>query len=341
MEALSQARVQGLDTPPYPTITAKNGDYFQSPVTTVLLLPLSFLPLGASKFIAALYTTLGIFFLLRSLNASQLDRKTSIALLLLFTHALSDAYLSLNPVFITAVLLWASHRLSLSNEKQSLIFSGLCFTLALALRPFPALLFPFYLFSAQKRKVVPWIVLFGSLSILITFIFLPKPWLWWQSWLTALPLYRHAADVLHPAFQTPLSLVARLFVFGFNFPKEKLGVVEAPLALLYLLFTYGLASQLERRNKFDLAFSLLLASLYCSFATVWACGFFYCFPFVLWAFSQNKNAWPLILSLGYALLPQWAWPSDLWGLMMSRFGLQGLFILAVLILSWKRVRTQT
>ena len=341
LEALTQARVQGLETPPYPTISAKNGDYFQSPITTILLLPLSYLPLGAGKLIAALYTTLGVLYLLSTLKVGQLPKTIAWALLFLFTHALSDAYLSLNPLFLTAVLLWASHRLSLSNTPKDRILSGFCFSIALALRPFPALLLPFFVFSRQKRKVFPWILFFSILAFFMTFVLLPNPIRWWQTWFQALPLYRFAADVLHPTFQTPLSLVARLSVLGFGFPKENLNLIEGPLAFLYSGLCYFFALRLEREKKPDLAFSLLLTCLYCCFARVWACGFFYCFPFFVLAFSKTRSFWPLVFGLGYALLPQWAWPGDLWGFLMSRMGLQGWFILASLVYAWNLVRNET
>lgn len=337
LEALTQARIQGLETPPYPVVSAKNGDYFQSPIATILLLPFSYLPLGVGKLVAALYTTLGLLYLLTTLNASHFSKTTAWALLLLFTHALSDAYLSLNPLFLTVILAWASHRLSLSRHRKDIILSGFYFSIALALRPFPALLIPFFVISREKRKVLPGIIFFTSLIFLLTFLILPNPVLWWERWFQALPLYRHAADVLNPTFQTPLSVIARFFVFGLNLPKDGLGSVEGPLAISYVCLCYFFALRFESDKKHDLAFSLLLSCLYCCFARVWACGLFYCFPFLAWAFSKTESRWPLIFALAYSLLPKWAWPSDWWELLMSRFGVQGWFILASLLFAWKLV----
>jgi len=335
---IHSARVVGLETPPYPKGIAKFGDYFQSPITTTLLLPLTYLPIGFSKFLGAIYTTLGVLYLLSPLRVRGLPYKSRWALLLLFTHGLSDAYLSLNPLFVTAVLLWASHVLSLSNHQKDKILSGLCFSVALALRPFPAVLLPFFLINPQKRKVVPWITLFTATALLITFIFLPSPIAWWRSWLQALPLYRDAADIVHPTFQTPLALVTRFFVFGLGFSQQELGFVEWPLAFIYLAICYFFAFALSsKKGKPELAFAVLLSSLYFCFGRIWACGLFYCFPLLAWAFSRTKSYWPLVFSLGYAILPQWAWPTDAWNFLMLKVGLQSWFILASLIYAWKLV----
>jgi hypothetical protein len=338
---IDSARSVGLETPPYPKGIAKHGDYFQSPITTTFLLPLTYIPIGFSKFLAALYTTLGVFYLLSRLGVGALPPRTRWALLLLFTHGLSDAYLSLNPIFTTAVLLWASHLLSLSNQKRDTLLSGICFSISLALRPFPAVLLPFFLMNPQKRKVLPWIILFSTLAFAITFLFLPNPILWWRAWLEALPLYKDAAEIVHPTFQTPLSLVARFFVFGLGFSQKEFALIQWPLALIYLAICYVFAVTLESKKQSDLAFSLLLSSLYCCFGQIWACGLFYCFPLFVWTFSKTKSPWPLVFSLAYALLPQWAWPRDVWNFMMLKLGVQSWFILASLLFAWNVTRNET
>lgn len=321
-----------FSTPPYPISSATNGDYFQSPFTTLLFWPFSLINRGFAKLIFAGLATFLLLFILKSLEAEKLSKKSQFFLLLLFTHALSDVYLALNPLFLSLGLLWICHVFSLRSDRSSHVLSGVCLSFAILIRVTPALLLPFFLFSSKRRSVLPWTFFFLVIAFGFSYIVLPDATLWWSRWFRALPLYSQAASVLSPAFQSPMAVITKwLYSFGLN--TLLISQVESVLGLLFWAFFYVLSFRAEKTNQKDLAFSFLLAALYCAFSRVWASAFLYCLPLFILTLRRGMKLGFAALSILYALLPQWLYPRDLWNYLMSNWALQGLVITALIVLA--------
>lgn len=331
----------GFNNLPYPIEMGKNGDFFQSPITTLLLVPFSILPLTLSKIVFSALLSLSLFWLAKDLDLKNLPRPAIWTLLFLFAHALSDVFLSLNLVFASFILLWFSHRLSLKESEGNKTMAGFIFSLAIALRISPLLLVPFFFFSKKRRVVLVWTALFLGLETLTTFIFLPSGSNWWNGWLRALPLYSQAADVFTSTFQTPLSIVDRLAHFLFGVPKSRLGFFEVSLGVSYWFLSLWASYRLESQGKFDLAFSIILSVLYVSFSRVWASGLFYTLPLVVLTMKKKLSFSFMLAAVLYALFPQWLWPRPLWNYLTGTLGIQGIILSNIIYLCWKETKLKT
>lgn len=331
---VSHSIKNGFATLPYPIEKAQNGDFFQSPVTTLILVPFTFLPLAVSKAVFALLNALGLLLFLKSLKVETFSTKNQLVLILFFTHALSDVFLSLNLLFSVCLLLWFSHGFSLSSQRRKRATSGFFFSIALFLRPFPALIFPVFLFSKKRRGALPWIAFFSGLGVGLSFFIFPNPLEWWNGWFSSLALYQDAAYVLAPTFQTPLSNFDRIAYYLFRVPVQNLNILEAIFGFFYLTLSYVFFIKLERRGETDLAFAILLSALYCSFSRLWASGFFYCLPLIALTLEKSRTRFFFILAVGYSLLPKWAWPTETWAYLIGVLGFQGWLIFLSIIYSW-------
>ncbi|NBX93390.1 MAG: DUF2029 domain-containing protein [Proteobacteria bacterium] len=333
LESMNVSLLQGLN-PPYPTHSAKNGDFFQSPITAVFLIPLALLPMGIAKLIAWAYSFGGLFYLFRRATLGNLTNPSAFLLLLFFTHAISDVFLSLNFLFLGLVLMWACHEWSLRKEPWGQLLSGLFFSVAVALRPMPLLLLPYFVLSPGRRRMLIWFFGWTAAWIALTLLVLPNPRLWWTHWFSALPLYEQAASILVPAFQTPMAVLGRSFYFFSSVTLSQFAFIEKVIGLAFWGWAFFWALRLEKRGEKALGFALILSTLYCSFSRIWACGFLYCYPFLSAVLCRNPSKIFWLLAIGYALLPQWLWPIDTWDLLVSHYSLQGILILGSLILCW-------
>src|SRR5687767_11363892 len=66
LQVVDRAFSSGFTSPPYPQVTARVGDYFQSPVVTLLLVPFTKIPVAAAKLIWALLLAGGLWASFRS-----------------------------------------------------------------------------------------------------------------------------------------------------------------------------------------------------------------------------------------------------------------------------------
>lgn len=329
LDTVQSCANEGFVNPPYPLTRATNGDYFQSPFFTLLLWPFSLTSRLVAKLLFAGFATIFLFVLLGSLEVKRLSKKSQFFLLLLFAHALSDVYVALNPLFLVLGLLWLCHIYSLRHTRFSQSFSGFFLALAILIRVTPALLIPFFLFSPKRRSVLPWTFFFFGFFLVLSYLVLPNADSWWWRWLQSLPLYSQAANVLSPAFQSPLALFSKWLQTS----GARAQVVEQLDSILGLgIFgLFGvLAFRAEKLGKSDLAFSLLLVALYCSFSRLWASAFLFCLPLFILFLRQGRTSYFGALSILYALLPQWLYPRDLWNYLMSKWALQGIVIIALI-----------
>lgn len=323
--------------PPYPKDSAQNGDYFQSPLTTLLLFPFTLIPALITKVIFAALATSLLFFLMRALGVAQLALSSQFFLILLFAHALSDVYLALNPLFLCLGFLWLFHSLSQRARWVHQACAGFLFALALFIRPIPILLIPFLFLSKEKRRVLPWVAVWLAVGLGASFLFFPDALNWWKSWFLSLGLYTQAANVMSPSFQSPAAAFSK-WLSHLDLSLGFLNSLEKGFVLATFSGTFVLALRAERHQQRDLAWALLLSTLYICFSRIWISGFFYCFPLLVLCLKQKKSAAFNLLAVIYALLPQWLYPREIWNTMMSEWAVQGLVIFALLIGGLNRAR---
>jgi len=337
LETIKASAAAGFLNPPYPQNMAQNGDYFQSPLTTMVLFPFACLPVLLTKFIFAGVATAFLLFLIRSLEVKNLATTSQFFLLLLFAHALSDIYVALNPLFLCLGLLWLFHSLNKHPYWGYQCGAGACFALAVFIRPIPVILTPFLFLASKKRKSLPWIIFWLVVGLGSTFLFFPDAFIWWKQWFLSLRLYTEAADLFSPAFQSPAAVFSK-WLAHINLPMIFAKYLELSFSLMFFLMTFFWALKAEKTNLPDLAWACLLSCLYICFSRIWASGFFYCFPLLVFCLKQKRSVSFNILAVTYALLPQWLYPRALWNTLMSEWAIQGLVILGVL--GWGMIRLQ-
>ncbi|NBW99482.1 DUF2029 domain-containing protein, partial [bacterium] len=335
--AVAQAWASQLRTPPYPVAVAQNGDFFQSPIAALLILPFTFLPVGIFKFCAWGWSSMGLAYWIKRLRLKSLSVGGGFVLICWFTHSISDVFLSLNFIFMVAVLLWLSHVQSFRPSRGAPVLAGLAFSLALALRPTPVALAPIFFLSDIRRRCLPWIFIFLMVWGLITTQVFPDSFLWWTAWLKALPLYSQAVDPRAATFQTPLANLDRMLTYLLHWAPPSVATAKAFMGIGYWLFASFCALRAEKRGERDLAFALLLSSLYCSFGPVWAAGFFFCLPLFAWALKTEGSVFLWTLTFFYSISPKWLWPAPLWEFGAATLGLPGWLIILNLALCWTRV----
>lgn len=322
--------------PPYPVGTAQNGDFFQSPLATLLILPFTFVSLDIVKGFAWAVNSLGLIYLATKLQVRALPLSSAICLLIWFAHSLSDIFLSLNFIFPVVVLLWIAHEHSLKPGWSPPLVGGFALAIGLFLRPTPILLLPLFLFGGSRRRCIPWLIFFLILGALLTFLVFPNPVLWWSSWIKALPLYAQAVDPRAATFQTPLSNLDRLLTYGMRMSQSAVETFKFVMGFVYWLIALFVSTKAECRNEKSLAFALLLSTLFCSFGPNWSASLFFCFPFFLFALRKGVSSWFWIPTALFGLLPKWLWPSQAWEFGAATLGLPGTLILIALSFCWIR-----
>jgi hypothetical protein len=304
---------------PYPVTQGLYG-YFQSPLTTVLLFPISFLPDLLIRILWNLLLFSGIIFIFKTYLGDQVHFKRALFLVLLFAHALSDVFMAQNLIVLTLILLVAADRLI---QSRSIWLAGLCLALATFIRPFSALLLPWYLFHPDTRRVGISFSVFILLGFGLTFAFFgfDTGVLWWRRWLQALPLYSQAADPTGTEFQSLTAAVYRWsnqLIPGWRSPMVSL------VSVVYFAFCYALAF----RKK--LSVPILLTTLYVCFPVSWIAGMLFVFPYIA-KVSEKKISWVMwVGAISYALLPKWLWPRDLW-IGLSHYGVAATAFFIVLM----------
>lgn len=330
LEIIRACSQDSFVSPPYPTLHAANGDYFQTPFTTMLLYPFSFLPLIISKIIFSGFATGLLIFMIRKLRARSLSPLSQFFLIVFFSHALSDVYLALNPLFWCLGLLWICHSYSLSTKRSHQMVSGASLALSIFLRVIPLMLVPFLVFFPERRKTAWYALLFLALGFSSTLLFFPKPFLWWGHWFTSLGLYSEAAELLSPAFQSPAAVISK-WATALGASRSTQELLEKGFSLATLSSLFFLSLKAEKLKRKDLAFALLVSGFYISFSRMWASGLLYCLPLVILVLREERSPVFNFLATCYAFLPQWLYPRTLWNGLMSRWALQGLVISGVLV----------
>jgi hypothetical protein len=332
IETVSASLSNGL-TPPYPIENASNGDFFQSPVAVLFLMGLSYFPLPIIKLLAFFYTSLGLFYVFKKLRVSELSSVSFWAVVLLFSHSLSDLFLSMNFLFPSFVLWFLG--LEFKNSK----IAGVLIALAVFLRPPTILLSPFLFFSEETRRTLPYAVLAGAVFLASTFLAFPNPLSWWERWFQALPLYSQAAEILSPSFQSPPAVIQKISLQVFEASRDRASLLSHFFGGLYYLLCLIFAFVLRKRKQGELAFSILLSTLYCSMGRIWVGGFISCLPFLVRTLHKNESTGILLAGVIYTLSQKWIWPLEIWNHLMIDWGAQGLILMSVLLWCWKRTQS--
>jgi len=307
----------GFHLIPYPTGgSATQGDYFQSPVTTFLLVPWSIPPEPAAKFLWALTSLLLIAWLLRVWVREPLGLPQVFFLVLLFAHGLSDVFLSGNINFPLLALLVAGWSLMDRPSALARTVGATCLAVAVYVKVFPLIFLGFFVLTAQWRKAGYVVGALIALPVL-TWIALPSGTFlpWWQGWLHALGLYGVATGgPERVSYQSPPAAIFRLLGLLTDLPRARLLLVMnfAALAITGAIFLQ--AVRLWRRG--DAArpwvFPMLLSTFFLGGPYSWALTTLFCFPLVLLAIRSgiSRLAWTTAIVL--ALIPKEIWPKDMW-----------------------------
>ncbi len=280
----------GLAHPPYPSGAAKLGDFFQSPVVAILLVPFTWLPLGLAKFTWAVMNAAGVVYVARSFATRAPKLSTVVFLLCLLAQPLSDVFLSGNASFLTLALVTFGWR---SLEKNHAVRGGLALGLAIFVKLLPAVFVVWYLWLRRPRAALA-IAGGAAFWFLGSFLFVSPEW--WRAWIAALPLYPQAAFIGSESFQAPPSAIFRLTLDA----ELAKSVALALQASIFCLAFY-------RRSV-----PLLLTLFFLGNPYPWALTLLFLYPLLM---EMAENEIPLVAWVGvltYALLPKALWPEALW-----------------------------
>jgi len=296
------ARLSGFREIPYPTGPVEQGAYFQSPVTTLLLAPFTYLSLFTAKLVWALLVLLGLVAVARRWMRSDYFPSQSLFLFLLFTYPLTDIFLSGNTnalLFLCLLLggpwLWGA---------------------GIFIKPHVLLLFPLRP-SLRLAAAAP-------LWFLITLPLLGLEW--WRRWWTALSYYPGAAGPGRVSFQSPPAMLYRV--------TENLTLANA------LGIAFGLTGIFLAVKKPRAGFPIMMAVLYLVTPFSWASAILFLLPLALIYLDRGKpSLWAWVFVLPYALLQKAFLPTALWDFLIHRslhgFCLLGLITLFILRLFGK------
>jgi hypothetical protein len=143
----------GFHQVPYPMgATATQDDYFQSPVTTFLLIPWSPPAETAARVVWALTSLLLLAWLLRTWVRAPPGLAQVFFLVLLFAHGLSDVFLSGNINFPMLALLVLGFRLMDRASSLAVALGAICLAIAVYIKVVPLIFLGFFAITAQWRK---------------------------------------------------------------------------------------------------------------------------------------------------------------------------------------------
>lgn len=315
-QAVRAAVANGFHRIPYPVgDTAVAGDYFQSPVTTFLLVPWSLAPEPVAKLLWALTNLLLLAWLLRVWVREPLGFGQVSFLVLLFAHGLSDVFLSGNINFPLLALLVAGWTLMDRSSAPARIAGATCLAVATYIKVVPLIFLGFFVVTAQWKKAG---YLVGALVALplVTGLALPSAMFlpWWQGWLHALGLYGVATGPERLSYQSPPAAIFRLLDLLTDLPRTGLLSVMNAAGLAITGGLFLLAVRLWRRGDpaREWVFPVLLSAFFLGGPYSWALTTLFCFPLVLLAVREDISwlAWTAAVVL--ALLAKAIWPESLW-----------------------------
>ncbi len=315
-QAVRASVASGFHHVPYPAgDTAVAGDYFQSPVTTFLLIPWSLPPEPAAKLLWTATNLLLLAGLLRAWVREPLGFAQVFFLVLLFAHGLSDVFLSGNINFAVLALLVAGWHLMDGPSAFARGAGATCIAVAACIKLFPLIFLGFFVATAQWRKVGYLALALAALPLL-TWLALPSGTFlpWWQGWLHALGIYGVATGPERVAYQSPPAAIFRLLDLLTDLPRtQRLWVMN----LSALAITGGLvllAVVLRRRGDpaRQWVFPVLLSAFFLGGPYSWALTTLFCFPLVLLAVRNGISPLAWTAAVVLALIPKAIWPEALW-----------------------------
>ena len=320
-QAVRASVENGFHRIPYPGgDSAVAGDYFQSPVTTFLLIPWSVPPLPVAKVLWALTNLLLIAWLIRTLIREPLGFGQVVFFMLIFAHGLSDVFLSGNINFPMLALLVAGWKLMDRPSAFARAAGAICIAVAVYIKVVPLIFLGFFVVTAQWKKAG---YLVGALVALplLTWLALPSGTFlaWWQGWLHALDLYGAAAGPERLSYQSPPAAIFRLLGLLTDLPRTGLLSVMNGAALAITGSLFVLAVWLWRRG--DVArpwvFPVLLSAFFLGGPYSWALTTLFCFPLVFLATRNGISRLSWAAAVVLALTLKEIWPEPLWNVIAT------------------------
>jgi hypothetical protein len=313
--AVRASMESGFHRVPYPAgDTAVAGDYFQSPVTTFLLIPWSVPPEKAAKLLWSFTNLLLVAWLLRVWVREPQHFSHVLFFVMVFAHGLSDVFLSGNINFPLLALLVAGWTLMDRPSTLAQAVGAICLAIAVYIKVVPLILLGFFVLTAQWKKAG---YLIGALVVLLllTWVALPAgtslPW--WQGWLHALGLYDVATGPERVSYQSPPAAVFRLLDRLTGLPRAQLISVMNAVAATVTAGLLGMAVMLWRRGNAarEWVFPVLLAPSSWAGPTAGLSRRSSVFP---WYTSRHEMVFPAGLDYGrhpYTHLKE-IWPKHIW-----------------------------
>lgn len=326
----------------YPTVTARIGDYFQSPTMTVLLIPWAKLPLAAAKTAWSLLFYVGIVAFARYFGVRRVGWPHAIFLALLFAHPLSDVFFSGNITTLFLLALFWGWRLLHRRELPWQFLGAVLFVLPAFIKLLPAFWILFFLVRRDWRRVGLLSAAGLFLIALSVAVFGSQTLYLFRAWLDAVAIYDQAAYPNWVAFQGPGSILYRWLEATHLFSLAQLFTIEKVFCAALLLLCGWQAlridkSSLTRARKNDLILVWVLFSQYCSSPFAWTCTLLLSLPLVMLAFEKKipRSAW--IAAIALALLPKDLWPAAVWE-SLAYWSAPGFCIAAIHISAIDRLR---
>jgi hypothetical protein len=319
-QAVRASVESGFHRIPYPVgDTAVAGDYFQSPVTTFLLVPWSTVPEPAAKVLWALTNLLLLAWLIRTLIREPLGLTQVVFFMLIFAHGISDVFLSGNINFPMLALLVAGWKLMDRPSAFARAAGAACLAVAVYIKVVPLFFLGFFVVTAQWKKVG---YLVGALVTLplLTWLALPSGTFlpWWQGWLQALDLYGAAAGPERLSYQSPPAAIFRLLDLLTDLPRAGLLSVMNGTALAITGGLFVLAVWLWRRGPAHQGvFPVLLSAFFLGGPYSWALTTLFCFPLVFLATRDGISRLSWAAAVGLALTLKEIWPEPLWNVIAT------------------------
>ena len=317
MDYVNHARwalAEGFMRPPYPVGTAQWGDFFQSPIVVLLLVPLAPFPLPAAKFIWAVLNTAGVSYVLHRTLDRPIGTSSALFLVLLFAHPISDIYVSGNINFALLVCLLAGwHGLHSPRRTLQALGGGLV-ALAICIKLQPVLFLAWFVGHKEWPRVG--YILLGLLFwIAFSALTLPHTsfWPWWEGWWHAVGLYHLAAPAGTVSYQSPPAALFRWLTrftdLSYTDRYHIMSTFAAGAQGLLFLYALGFGKGMNRNT---VALPILLSAFFIGGPFSWALTLLFCFPLVYHATKNQipRLAWIMVVLL--ATIPKALWPERIW-----------------------------
>ena len=295
---------------PYKVSELKNGDYFQSPITAVLLAPLAWLPSGIQKLIWAVFSCVLLIYLVRTSWPSPWNFRETFFLLFMFTQPISDVFQSGNLLFHAGVLAW----IALIESEERPVFASLMLAIAIAMRVTP-ILFVVYFALIDDWKMIFRIGASLLTLVLTTFIVMGgQAFKWWRDWIAVIPQYGNALTPTGDAFQSPAALLYRVLQDHFHLATEMTIKIVQFTSFMVFAAMIGLSAfgVLSKRGTTRYFSPLLLAMLYFTNPFSWACGMLYAFPLLAKLAKEGISRLIFMTAIIFACFPKALWQGPVW-----------------------------